>query len=134
MTCRTNGSFEQCALAAQLGLFPADLLVDVGYSSAVRERIRATGLKQIHRPPLDYEEMQIPLGSILKCTLSSVCVAVVSPRTVALGGIELSLSRATARILGDVRGRDPAKYWAYGDRTVQEIYDATYPRGEDCTN
>jgi hypothetical protein len=78
------------------------------------------------RPNLDFDEMGIPVGSILQSTTKDVSVTVVSSKRVCLGDEEMSLTAATRRILGLEYSVAPGPYWTFEGRLLREIYQETY--------
>ena len=76
--------------------------------------------------------MGIPLDSTLIYSEdTSVELTVVEPRRVEFAGEVVALSRATM----EVRGLDyyvaPTRYWTFEGRSLNEIYNETYPVAED---
>ena len=78
------------------------------------------------RPNLNFEEMGIPIGSLLESTHGPVTVTVVGPRRVRLGDEELSLSAATSRVLQLDYSIAPGAHWTFRGRRINAIYDETY--------
>jgi hypothetical protein len=83
-------------------------------------------LKQQRRPPLNFKEMNIPIGSILKCTESDDEVEVISERKVRYKGEETSLTNAIKTILKIDFAIHPTRYWTYNGKNLSEIYKETY--------
>jgi hypothetical protein len=90
--------------------------------SAAAQQYRA------RRPPLNFVEMGIPIGSSLLFTRTDATVTVIAPRQVSLEGTETSLTAATRSLLGIPYHVAPAPYWTFNGRTLQDIYDETYQR------
>jgi len=78
------------------------------------------------RPNLNFEEMGIPIGSVLQSVDSDMMVTVVAAKKVRLGEDEMSLTRATRQVLGLEYSVAPSPHWTYLGRPLQEIYDKTY--------
>ncbi|MBN8459934.1 MAG: GIY-YIG nuclease family protein [Verrucomicrobia bacterium] len=78
------------------------------------------------RPNLNFEEMNIPTGSILQFTRGDSTVAVAGPRKVRLGEAEMSLTAATRELLGTDYSVAPGPFWSYGGKLISDIYEETY--------
>lgn len=92
------------------------------------DRQSVVRLKAQRRPNMNFIEMGIPVGSILKFRDGSVEAKVTGERTVELQGKELYLSPATKKILGmeDDKPIRPAPYWLFNGRTLDDIYEEVY--------
>ena len=94
--------------------------------SAASERFKA------RRPPLNFDEMGIPTGSMLVYVEDSLVeVKVVAPKRVEFGAEIVSLSRATMEIRGLDYHVAPTRYWLFEGRSLNEIYNDTYPVAGD---
>lgn len=89
-------------------------------SKAAAEQQRA------RRPNLDFEEMGIPVGSVLVSIHNDTQVVVVGPRKVRLGDEEMSLTAASKQVLQADGHVPPTRCWTYEGRSLQEIYNETY--------
>lgn len=78
------------------------------------------------RPNLNFEEMGIPVGSILKSTRNDATATVHSARKVVFAEEEMSLTAATRLALGIDYSVAPGPYWTYNGRLLRDIYDETY--------
>jgi hypothetical protein len=83
------------------------------------------------RPPLDFEEMGIPIGAILEFVSSEASVEVVSNRKVRLGDEEMSVTQATGALLKLDYSVAPGPHWTYQVKTLRTIYNETYPLTDD---
>jgi hypothetical protein len=84
-------------------------------------------LKRSRRPRMNFEEMNIPVGAMLKYTNDDqIQVKVVDDRHVEHDGMPCSLTRAHREIMGLDYNVQPAPYWTYNGKTLKEIYDDTY--------
>lgn len=81
------------------------------------------------RPPLNYYEMGIQKGDILKWKDDpSITVTVISERKVSYNGEEVSISALSAQLKGyKVKHIQPTPHWVYNERLLSDIYDETYP-------
>lgn len=85
-------------------------------------------LKLIRRPPLNFTEMNIPIGAKLIYVKDegNVEVTVCSDRKVLHKGKETSLTAVTRELLGLKYSVSPGIYWLYNGKTIHDIYDETY--------
>ena len=83
-------------------------------------------LKQQRRPPLNFTEMEIPLGSTLKYVEGNIEVTVSSSRKVRYNLEEMSLTRATRMILGVDYDVQPTRHWYFNGKCLADIYEDTY--------
>ncbi|WP_267383093.1 MULTISPECIES: GIY-YIG nuclease family protein [unclassified Sphingomonas] len=79
------------------------------------------------RPPLNFEEMGIPIGSTLIHVATGEAVVVVESKKVSLRGEVVSLTRAQQIVSNADYAVQPGKHWAFDGTTVNVLYDATYP-------
>lgn len=80
------------------------------------------------RPNLNFQEMQIPVGSALSSTVSQDATAiVVGPKKVLFQGTEMSLTAATRIVLELNYSVAPGPYWQYQGKLIRDIYNETYP-------
>lgn len=79
------------------------------------------------RPPLDFEEMGIPVGATLEFIPSEASVQIVSNRKIRLGDEEMSLTQATRSLLKLDYSVAPGPHWTYQGKTLRAIYNETYP-------
>ena len=78
------------------------------------------------RPQLNFEEMGIPVGSILQSVHSDVTVIVVGPKKVRLEEEPMSLTKATSKVLSIDYAVRPTRHWTYLGKSLREIYNETY--------
>src|SRR5689334_5983284 len=65
-----------------------------------QQSIAAAEHLKLRRPPLNFAEMNIPVGASLQSIHDESIVSVVSPKKVKMGDEEISLSAATRQVLG----------------------------------
>jgi T5orf172 domain. len=94
------------------------------------ESLAATKVLRSRRPNLNFHEMGIPTGSILKSTSEGSTVTVVGPRRVCLGDAEMSLTAATRQVLQIDYDVQPSPHWTFNGRSLREIYEETYDDSE----
>jgi hypothetical protein len=90
------------------------------------ESIAAGEELQARRPRFNFEEMGIPIGSILRCIRNDSVVTVVGPKKIKLADDVLSLTAATRQVLGIDHNVQPGPYWTFNGRLLREIYNETY--------
>jgi hypothetical protein len=81
-----------------------------------------------HRPPLNFSQMGIPIGSILTYNADpKITVTVISEKKVEYMGEETSLTAVTSKLLESKYAVQPTPKWSYNGQNLSSIYDATYP-------
>ena len=84
------------------------------------------------RPQLNFDEMSIAHGSELVYVKDdSLRAVVVEAKKVSFEGEIVALSVATKQVLGTDYYVAPTKHWLSEGRSLQEIYDETYPPASD---
>jgi hypothetical protein len=89
-------------------------------SIVAAEQLRA------RRPNMNFEEMGIPIGSVLESIKANISVVVVGPKKVRLGDDDMSLTAATRQALALEYNVQPAPLWTYQGKLLSEIYEETY--------
>lgn len=83
--------------------------------------------KQFHRPMLNFEEMNIPIGSTLVYVKNSdITSTVTGIKKVTFEDVEFSLTALTRKLLDLPYNVAPCRYWTYEGKNLQNIYDETY--------
>jgi len=118
---------EQAVVILRL-LQKADATHDVENQASTidAESIAAGAQMRKRRPNMNFQEMGIPVGSLLQFTQGEVTVTVASTKKVRLGDEEMSLTAATRQISKTDYDMPPALYWTYNGRLLREIYEETY--------
>ena len=80
------------------------------------------------RPRIDFYEIGIPEGAILKCKKTNDEVQVAGSRTVTFRGEEMSLTKATLIILNLGYTPSIAHQWLYEGECLRDVYDRTHPK------
>ena len=78
------------------------------------------------RPNFNFEEMGIPVGSVLTLTSNGANATVVGPKRVSVNGEEMSLSATTQTLLGLDYAIAPVPRWSFQGKLLQEFYNETY--------
>jgi hypothetical protein len=79
------------------------------------------------RPNLNFEEMCIPIGSVLESYDDDSTAVVVGPKKVRFRDAEMTLTAATRLMLGLDYSVAPGSHWTFQGRRISEIYEDTYP-------
>ena len=89
----------------------------------------ATIKAQVHRPALNFFEMGMQVGDILKWKDDpNIFVTITSGRTIKYNDEEVSISALSAQLKGySTKHIAPGPHWTFKDRLLSEIYDETYP-------
>jgi len=95
------------------------------------DRVASEVLKR-RGPKMNFEEMQIPVGSVLMFKDNQTTVTVHDARTVSLNGAPLSLTAATQRIMGTKSPIQPSPHWYFNGKLLKDIYDETYADGDEA--
>ncbi len=96
------------------------------------DKVAQKKAKRVSRKPLHYQEMGIPVGAQLYYVPDpSISVEVISGRKINYLDEIRSLTSVTTEIKGLSRAIKPTPYWSYEGRSLQEIYDDTYPLDDD---
>ena len=90
-------------------------------------------MKIVRRPPLNYLEMGIPIGSKLVFAKDDLIreAFVCGARKITIDGKETSLTAATRELLGLQHDVQPTPYWTFNGKNLWEIYNETYVIGEE---
>ncbi|MCD7972227.1 MAG: GIY-YIG nuclease family protein [Candidatus Azobacteroides sp.] len=96
------------------------------------DKIAARKFKQNRRPPLNFSEMGIPVGSVLqfKKDEQTIEVEVCANRKVLFNNTERSLTSVTQELLGLDYNVQPTHYWTYNGENLGDIYNKTYTTEE----
>ena len=80
------------------------------------------------RPPLNFQEMGIPIGAKLQYARNDTNaeVEVCNGRKILYNGIERSLTSVTQELLGINYSLQPTPYWTYNGKNLNDIYNETY--------
>ena len=106
---------------------------DLAQSASTDEYNASEAYTKTRRPPLNFEEMGIPIGAVLKMQHeeNEYTVTVCSARKVNYNGEEISLTAATKKIRQITYAIQPTFYWSYEDKNLNDIYNETYPSTEE---
>ena len=90
------------------------------------ESVQAAAALKARRPNLNFQEVGIPIGSILYSTEDDSTATVIAPKKVSFKGEEMSLTAATRILLGLDYSVQPSPYWTFNGRPLLELYNETY--------
>lgn len=110
----------------------SEIRSDIDKDTTTTDKNAGERLKISRRPPLNFDEMQIPVGSVLlfeKGDLSAQAT-VSAPKRVFYDGADYSLTALTQKLLKLPYAVAPCSYWTYGGKNLSDIYEETYPIGE----
>lgn len=101
---------------------------DIDKDISETDRQASNNLKKQRRPPLNFVEMNIPMGAELLCPYEGTDykVIVCTPRKVRFDDEEKSLTAALRKIMNITWNVQPAPYFYYNGRLLSEIYNETY--------
>ena len=135
-------SIEPFRLIELLNAFPGTDLTPEAEAAAEREvkktEPRAYDAERSfeqkkRRPPLNFEEMGLPIGSQLVHVETGDVTEIVEAKKVRLNGEVISLTRAQQIVSGAPYAVQPGRYWKAADgRTISEHYEATYPHDDEA--
>ncbi len=95
-----------------------------------QESLAAAEHLKAKRPPMNFLEMQIPIGSTLQSIHGPTTVTVVEKKKVRLADEEMSLTDATQIVLNLKYKVRSGPHWTYNGRLLTEIYDDTYGQAD----
>lgn len=79
------------------------------------------------RPPLNFDEMGVPVGSKLVHIATGETVQVVEPKKVRFRGETVSLTRAQQEVTGADYAVAPGRHWTFNEVPISTLYEKTYP-------
>ena len=83
------------------------------------------------RPPLNFAEMGVPIGSTLVHLATGETVEVVEPKKVLFRGSVVSLTRAQQEVTAADYAVQPGRHWTFQGVTISALYETTYPFDQD---
>jgi hypothetical protein len=102
---------------------------EINKTTSLIDKEAGENLKRQRRPPLNFQEMGIPMGSKLLFLYSDDKIiesTVISEKKVDYNGNEYSLTRLTRELLNIEHDVQPTRYWSYLGKVLTEYYDSTY--------
>ncbi|WP_071145651.1 GIY-YIG nuclease family protein [Bacteroides ihuae] len=91
------------------------------------DKVASEKIKSTRRPPLNYKEMGIEMGSKLSFVKDPTTEITISgDKRVTYQGEEMSLTAVTKQLLGITHALQPTAYWTFDGKNLRDIYDETY--------
>lgn len=110
-----------------------EITKEINENTTPEERNAGEKLEKQRRPPLNFKEMGIPIGSSLKFTEEdNIEVEVAGEKKVKYKNNEelFSLTKITKDLLQSDYSVQPTGYWSYNGKNLKDIYDETYTNEE----
>ena len=117
---------QALAILRLLHIEDATQTVEEQASTISEQELGATRALRSRRPNLDFDLMNIPIGSELRCTRNDTIVVVTGPKKVRLADAEMSLTAATREALQLDYSVSPGQFWEFDGKTISEIYVAVF--------
>lgn len=89
-------------------------------------KVASERFKKARKPPLNFLEVGVPVGSTLHFTEGIETCLVADPRRVEFEGEVLSMTRLAQRLTGLERSLRGSSYFSFNGRKLSEIYDEYY--------
>jgi hypothetical protein len=110
-----------------------EVTAEINEDITAGDKVAAENYKKKKRPPLNFREMGIMVGSILQFSKEgqTIEVEVCADKKVLFNNIERSLTSVTQELLGLDYNVQPTPYWTYNGKSLSEIYNETYSTEEE---
>ena len=106
-------------------------MVNDDLNTNVSDAERESAKKAKRLPNINFEEMGIPVGSVLVFAGDEDAeVTVTSDRKVNFRGENVFLSKVTRELLGLEYNVQPTRYWTFNGKNLRDIYAETYIENE----
>lgn len=89
-------------------------------------KVASERFKKARKPPLNFLEVGVPIGSTLQFTEGIETCLVSDPRRVEFEGEILSMTRLAQKLTGLERSLRGSSYFSFNGRKLSEIYDEYY--------
>ncbi len=111
----------------------SEVTAEINDDVTVSDKVAAQKFKQNRRPPLNFREMDIFVGSRLQFAKDeqNIEVEVYTDKKVLFNNQERSLTSVTQELLGLDYNVQPTPYWTYNGKSLSDIYNETYTIEED---
>lgn len=104
-----------------------EVTAEIENDLTVDDKVASEKIKSTRRPPLNYKEMGIEVGSKLQFIKDPLIEVVISgDKRVTYKGEEQSLTAVTKQLLGITHALQPTAYWTFDGKNLRDIYDETY--------
>jgi len=91
----------------------------------------ANQILKTRRPRFSFTEMGILPGSVLRSVVNEETCEVLDDRNVLFRNEQMSLTNAAKILLNNEYRVAPGPYWTYNGKKVRDIYNETYPFGDN---
>jgi len=105
-----------------------EVVSEINHDLTDIDKVSSKSFKRKMRPPLNFREMEIPIGARLVFSKDEYPaeVEICGDKKVLHEGVETSLTAVTKKLLDIERPIHPTPYWTYNGKNLREIYDETY--------
>lgn len=93
---------------------------------SLEEKKSTEKFKSNRRPPLNFSEMNIPIGALLLFKDNETEVIVSDEKKVMFNGSDCSLTQVTKELLDLSYAIQPTPHWTYEGKKLIDIYEETY--------
>lgn len=110
-----------------------EVAAEINDDITASDKVAAQKFKQNRRPPLNFREMGISVGSKLQYTKDEqiIEIEVCADKKVSFNNQERSLTSVTQELLGLDYSVQPTPYWTYNGKNLSDIYNETYTTEEE---
>jgi hypothetical protein len=105
---------------------------EINKSSSLIDKEAGALLKKQRRPPLNFVEMGIPIGSKIQFNNEEEIIeaTIISEKKVKYDEAEYSLTKLTRELLDIDHDVQPTRYWTFEGKILTDYYDKTYSEVE----
>ncbi len=104
-----------------------EVTAEIENDLTVNDKVASEKIKSARRPPLNYKEMGIEIGSKLSFVkVPTIEVTISGEKRITYQGKEMSLTAVTKQLLGITHALQPTAYWTFDGKNLRDIYDETY--------
>src|SRR5688572_30455018 len=107
-------------------IITAEINQEIKENTTEEERDAGEKLEKQRRPPLNFKDMGIEIGSRLKFTENNIEVEVAEEKKVKYLDKLFSLTKLTKDLLNIDYSVQPTGYWLYNGKNLKDLYDETY--------
>jgi hypothetical protein len=101
---------------------------EIDKNISTMDKEASVNLKKQRRPPLNFKEMGIPIGSKIEFSVSDEIIGAIvsSEKRITYNDIDYSLTKLTQELLGLDYAVQPTRYWNFQGKSLHEYYNETY--------
>jgi hypothetical protein len=104
----------------------AEINQEINESTTKEERAAGEKLEKQRRPPLNFKEMGVGVGSHLRFIEGDIEVEVIEEKKVKYQDEIYSLTGITKKLMNLEHSIQPTGYWFFNGKNLKEIYEETY--------